>query len=216
MSGTFGGLPLTGVVVRSATNINAGAKSRASAVIHSFLLLVTVLAFPWVLNRIPLAVLAAVLIHVGWRLAHPIQLFRAWHIGRDQFVPFTVTLVAILLTNLLAGMLIGLCVGTFFILKEHAEAPGLLLISPPGAVLSRYSLGPQATFLSRVRIENTLNSVPANGRVEIDARDCRRIDPDVLEFLHEFRRTAEERHIDYRLVGVPDLPDFRTALLQPN
>jgi SulP family sulfate permease len=205
LSGMVGGLPLTGVIVRSAANIESGGRTRTSALLHSVWLLLALLLIPGLLNRMPLAVLAAILIHVGWKLAHPVHLLQAWRIGRDQFVPFTVTIVAILLTDLLVGVIIGLLVGAFFILKEQADAPGLTVLSPPGAVLTRYALGQQATFLTKVRIEKTLNALAPGSRVEIDARDCRRIDPDVLQLLHDFRRTAAERGIDYRLVAVPEL-----------
>jgi SulP family sulfate permease len=116
-----------------------------------------------------------------------------------------VDIVAILFTDLLVGVIIGLLVGAFFILKEQADAPGLTVLSPPGAVLTRYALGQQATFLTKVRIEKTLNELAHGSRVEIDARDCRRIDPDVLQLLHDFRDTARQRGIDYRLVAVPEL-----------
>jgi len=207
LSGLAGGIPLTGVIVRTAANIEAGARTRLSAVLHSVLLLAAVLLAPTLMNRIPLAALAAVLLHVGWKLAHPLHLLRAWRVGRDQFVPFFVTIGAILVTDLLVGVVCGLITGTFFILREHAQAPGLTVVSVPGAVLTRYSLGQQATFLSRVRIAKTLESAPSNSRLEIDARGCRRIDPDVLALLHEFRHRAEERNIDYRLVAVPPLSD---------
>jgi len=205
VAGMVGGLPLTGVIVRSAANIEAGGRTRTSAFLHSVWLLLALLLMPGVLNRVPLAALASILIYVGWKLAHPIHLLQAWRIGRDQFIPFTVTIVAILFTDLLVGVIIGLLVGAFFILREQADAPGLTILSPPGAVLTRYALGQQATFLTKVRIEKTLNELPSGCRVEIDARDCRRIDPDVLQLLHDFRDTANERGIDYRLVAVPDL-----------
>lgn len=205
LAGLTGGIPLTGVIVRSAANIAGGARTRVSAILHGVLLLAATLLVPSLLNRIPLAALAAILLHVGWKLAHPLQLVRAWQVGRDQFVPFFVTIAAILFTDLLVGVVIGLLTGTFFILKEHAEAPGLAVISPPGAVLTRYSLGQQATFLSRVNIETTLQGLAPHSRVEIDARGCRRIDPDVLLLLHEFKARAPERNIDVRFVGVPPL-----------
>ena len=205
LSGLVGGLPLTGVIVRSAANIESGGRTRTSAFLHSVWLLLALLLIPGVLNRMPLAALAAILIHVGWKLAHPVHLLQAWRIGRDQFVPFTVTIVAILFTDLLVGVIIGLLVGAFFILREQADAPGLTVLSPPGAVLTRYALGQQATFLTKVRIEKTLNELAHGSRVENDARDCRRIDPDVLQLLHDFRHTAAERNIDYRLVAVPEL-----------
>jgi SulP family sulfate permease len=202
-AGLVGGIPLTGVIVRTAANVEAGGRTRLSAILHSAQLVAATLLTPWLLNRIPLAALAAVLLYVGWKLAHPLHLVRAWQVGRDQFVPFFVTIAAIIFTDLLTGVMVGLLTGTFFILREHAASPGLTPVSPPGAVLTRYSLGQQATFLSRVRIANTLEQLPAHSRVEIDARGCRRIDPDVLQLLHDFRRTAEERDIDYRLVAVP-------------
>jgi MFS superfamily sulfate permease-like transporter len=205
VAGMVGALPLTGVIVRSAANIESGGRTRSSAILHSVWLLLALLLIPGVLNKVPLAALAAILIHVGWKLAHPMHLLRAWRIGRDQFLPFTITITAILFTDLLIGVCIGLLVGAFFILKEQADAPGLTLLSPPGAVLTRFALGQQATFLTKVRIEKTLNELAPGSRVEIDARDCRRIDPDVLQLLHDFRDTADERGIDYRLVAVPDL-----------
>jgi MFS superfamily sulfate permease-like transporter len=203
LAGLVGGIPLTGVIVRTAANVEAGGRTRLSSILHSAQLVAATLLTPWLLNRIPLAALAAVLLYVGWKLAHPLHLVRAWHVGRDQFVPFFVTIAAIVFTDLLTGVVVGLLTGTFFILREHAESPGLTPVSPPGAVLVRYSLGQQATFLSRVRIANTLEQLPPHARVEIDGRDCRRIDPDVLQLLHDFRRTAAERDIDYRLVAVP-------------
>jgi SulP family sulfate permease len=204
VAGMVGALPLTGVIVRSAANIEAGGRTRTSAILHSVWLLLALLLMPGLLNRIPLAALAAILIHVGWKLAHPMHLLQAWRIGRDQFLPFTVTILAILLSDLLVGVIVGLLVGAFFILREQADAPGLTVLSPPGAVLTRYALGQQATFLTKVRIEKTLNELAPGSRVEIDARDCRRIDPDVLQMLHDFRDTAADRGIDYRLVAVPE------------
>ena len=205
LAGLIGALPVTGVIVRSATNIESGGRTRTSAVLHSVWLLLALLLIPGALNHVPLATLAAVLIYVGWKLAHPVHLLQAWRIGREQFVPFTATIVAILLTDLLTGVIVGLVVGGFFILRDHAAAPGLTIVSPPGAVLTRFALGQQATFLSKMRIEKTLNDLKPDSRVEIDARGCRRIDPDVLQLLHDFRATAAERGIDYRLVAVPSL-----------
>ena len=142
VAGMVGGLPLTGVIVRSAANIESGGRTRTSALLHSVWLLLALLLMPGVLNRVPLAALAAILIYVGWKLAHPVHLLQAWRIGRDQFIPFTVTIVAILFTDLLVGVIIGLLVGAFFILKEQADAPGLTVLSPPGAVLTRYRTRP--------------------------------------------------------------------------
>lgn len=205
VSGLIGGLPLTGVLVRSAANVDAGARTRRASMMHGALLLAAVLTLPVVLNYIPLAALAAILLYTGYKLASP-ELFRmAWSQGRTQFAPFVVTLVAIVLSDLLVGISIGLAVGFFFILREHLRLPALRVISPPGAVLTRYALPEQATFLNKANIERSLEALPAGSRVEIDGRETKRFDTDVLEQLHEFAETARLRNIDYRLVGISTL-----------
>lgn len=204
-AGLVGGLPVTGVIVRSAANIDAGARTRWSAIIHGVLLLVSVLAIPRVLNLIPLAALAAMLIHTGFKLAAP-KLFRqAWAQGWAQFIPFTVTVVAIVLTDLLVGIGIGLSVASAFILAQYLRQPALRLVSPPSAVLKRYVLPDQATFLAKANIERTLSALPDGARIEIDGSNTTRFDHDVLELLHEFTATAPLRQIDYRLVNIPPL-----------
>ena len=212
-AGLLGGLPLTGVLVRSAANVDAGARTRRSSMMHGVLLLTAVLTLPVVLNQIPLAALAAILLYTGYRLASP-ELFRmAWSQGRAQFAPFIVTLVAIVLSDLLVGISIGLAVGFLFILREHLRLPALRVVSPPGAVLTRYVLPEQATFLNKANIERSLEALPAGCWVEIDGRDTRRFDTDVLEQLHEFAETARLRNIDYRLVGIPAAPTTPTHTL---
>jgi MFS superfamily sulfate permease-like transporter len=206
VSGLAGGLPVTGVIVRSSANIDAGARSRLSAILHAVLLVVAVLALPFVLNRIPLAALAAILLYTGFKLAHP-KLFRtAWQVGISHLVPFVVTIVAILLTDLLVGIGIGMAVGVFFILAEHLRKPVLSMVSPPGAVLRRYVLPDQVTFLSKASIAASLDRLPNGCRVEIDGRRTQTFDYDVLETLLDFRETARSRGIDYRLVGIPETP----------
>ena len=203
IAGLLGGLPVTGVVVRSAANIDAGARTRWSTMMHGVLLLLAVLAIPVLLNRIPLCAIAAILLYTGYRLASP-ELFKtSWSLGRAQFVPFVVTMVAIVFTNLLVGVAFGLFVAGFFILAEYLRQPALRLVSPEGAVLKRYRLPDQATFLSKANIERTLSALPEGARVEIDGSNTGRFDYDVLEALHEFTETARLRNIDYRLVNVP-------------
>lgn len=203
-SGLLGGLPVTGVIVRSAANITAGARTRASAILHGALLLVAVVAVPGLLNRIPLAALAAILIHTGFKLASPSLVRATFRQGRESFVPFAVTVLAILATDLLVGIAIGLAVAAGVILRAHLASPGFRAAHPPGAVLLRYILDDQVTFLSKVRLLRLLNSLPTGARIEIDGRQSRRIDRDVLEMLHDFSGTAKARGIDYRLVGIPD------------
>lgn len=205
LSGLVGGLPVTGVIVRSAANIDAGAKTRWAAVLHGIFLLAAVVAIPSLLNRIPLAALAAILIATGWKLAHPKQLRDAWRLGRYQFVPFVVTILAILLTDLLIGITVGMTIGVFFILRDHMRLPALKEVSPPHAVLRRFALSGQVTFLNKASIIETLESLPADSRVEIDARESGHLDFDVIEALHNFAETARLRNIDYRMVGIPAL-----------
>lgn len=204
LSGLLGGLPVAGVLVRSAANIDSGARTRMSTILHGGLLAVAVLTAPLLLNRIPLAAIAAVLIYTGMRLASPALVMNTWRQGTAQFVPFLITAVAIVFTDLLVGIAIGLGVGLFFILAEQLRQPALRRISPPGAVLTRFALPEQATFLNRANIERTLVAIPSGTRVEIDGRNTTRFDSDVLELLHQFRETARLRDIDYRLVGIPD------------
>lgn len=205
VSGLIGGLPVTGVIVRSATNISAGARTRASAILHGVMLLVAAFAFTRVLNTIPLAALAAVLIHVGYKLATP-SLFRAVaKKGKLYAIPFFVTVAAILLTDLLRGIMIGLAVGLTVILRDQLGSPPFTEVSPPGAVLKRLQLHDNVNFLHKSALNQVLEKMPPGSRIELDARHSRRIDPDVLDVIHRFRETARERNIDYRLVGVPEI-----------
>jgi MFS superfamily sulfate permease-like transporter len=205
VSGFFGGLPVTGVIVRSSANIDAGGKTKRSAIAHSALLAIAVILLPAILSRIPLASLAGILIYTGFKLAHPRLFKAAWVTGREHFIPFTVTVVAILLTDLLVGIAIGLAIGAFFILREHAYAPAMTKISMDGAVLTRYVLPEQATFLAKASLSEFLQGVKPGTRLEIDARKARRVDYDIAELLQDFRATAAANDIDYRLVGLPEV-----------
>ena len=205
VSGLLGGLPVTGVIVRSSANVDAGARSRLSAIAHGVLLVVAVLALPFALNRIPLAALAAVLLYTGFKLAHPSLWRVAYRLGWTQLIPFAVTVIAILFTDLLRGIGIGLVVGLGFILADHLRRSPFELVSPPGAVLKRYVLPDQVTFLSKAALARALDGIPAGSRVEIDGRRTKRFDYDALEQLLDFRHTARARNIDYRLVGIPEV-----------
>jgi MFS superfamily sulfate permease-like transporter len=205
VSGFLGGLPVTGVIVRSSANIDSGARTRLSGIVHGFLLAGAVVALPLVLNRIPLAALAAVLLFTGYKLAAPALWRTAWRIGPAHFAPFAITIVAVLFTDLLRGIAIGLVVGVLFILAQHLRQPVLKRVSPPEAVLTRYELPDHVTFLSKANISAALEAVPPGSRVEIDGRKTSRFDYDALEVLLAFRATAQSRQIDYRLVGVPEV-----------
>ncbi|NCW45064.1 MAG: SulP family inorganic anion transporter, partial [Gemmatimonadaceae bacterium] len=174
LSGFFGGLPVTGVIVRSSANVDAGARSRLSAIVHGGWLIVAVLALAPLLNRIPLAVLASVLLVTGFKLTTPALWKNAWRLGWSHFIPFAVTIIAILLTDLLKGIGVGLVVGIAFIIAEHMRTPVLTKVSPPGAILTRYTLPDQVTFLSKLKLVQLLESLPPGCRVEIDGRKTTR------------------------------------------
>ncbi len=206
LSGLIGGLPLTGVIVRSAANVSAGARTRWSAILHGGLLVVAVVLMPRLLNLIPLAALAAILLYTGWKLAHPSILKGMIRLGRSQWVPYVVTVAAILFTDLLVGIAVGMTVGLFIILRDTLRNPPYTLVSPKGAVLTRWQLHDHVNFLNKAALLDALESLTPGSRLEVDGRNIRRIDPDALEVLHEFGETAAERGIDYRLVGIPPRP----------
>jgi MFS superfamily sulfate permease-like transporter len=206
LCGLIGGLPITGVIVRSSVNIDAGARTRWSAFFHGLLLLAALLVFPGLLNRIPLASLAAILLYTGYKLAHP-RLFRtAYRLGWTQFLPFTATVVAIVLTDLLVGIGVGLAVGAFFVLKNNFEHPfHRTTENYHYAKVVRLTLSEETSFLNKASIVRTLNELPPGVEVEVDGTRARYIDYDVLEILNDFRETAKLRHIKLRLLGIPEV-----------
>lgn len=203
IAGAAGGLPMTGVIVRSAANTAAGARTWRSSFFHGVLLLAAVLLIPGMLNRIPLAALAAILIFTGWKLANPRQFRDAWAIGPKYFIPFVVTVAAILFTDLLVGICIGLAVGAFFVLKDDYAHAYSYEVGGPDRRHVHLTLAEQVTFLNKARINAALHAVPAGGAVTVDATRTRHIDHDVVELLHEFREHADARGIALTLVGVP-------------
>lgn len=204
LAGLLGGLPLTGVMIRSSANVDAGARSRLSVMVHALILLIAVVSLGVVLNRTPLAAIASVLLVTGYRLAAPSLWATAWRLGSSHFIPFVVTVLAIVFTDVLRGIGVGLVVGIAFIIMEHLRSTVLTPISAPGAILTRYALPEQVTFLSKASIARSLNALAPGSRVEIDGRRTTRFDYDALEVLLMFRETARARDIDYRLVGIPE------------
>jgi MFS superfamily sulfate permease-like transporter len=202
VAGLIGGLPVTGVIVRSAANVDAGARTRRSTIMHGVLLLVAVFTIPSLLNGIPLASLAAILIYTGFRLMHPRLLQHEWRQGAAQWLPFVVTLLAILLSDLLVGIAIGLSVGFAFVLVDQLRSLGFTVVSPKGSVLTRLKLHEHVSFLQKASLARTLEALPPGSRIEIDGTACRSIDHDVLEYISDFRETARVRHIDFRIVGI--------------
>jgi len=204
VAGLLGGLPMTGVIVRSAANVTAGGRTKWSAFFHGGLLLLAVALIPATLNKIPLAALAAILIHTGLKLAHPKLFVEAWKRGSAQFLPFAITVVAILMTDLLVGIGVGLAVGAFFILREnYRTAFSYLREESSDHHTVRVTLSENLSFLNKPAIIALLRDLPGSSRVTIDGSRSAHIDPDVAELLHEFRDEARTRAIELHLIGVP-------------
>jgi len=178
---------MTSVIVRSSVNVNAGGRTRVSAIFQGILLLGSVVLLPGVLNRIPLSCLAAVLAVTGWKLANP-KLFRSmWQEGIQQFLPFFITVLAIVLTDLLTGTLIGLAVSIAFILKSNLlRGFRLLEETHVGGLVHRIEFSNQATFLNRAQLADTFARFKKGDQVLIDARLADYVDGDIISMIREF------------------------------
>jgi len=203
ISALLGGLPMTSVVVRSSANANAGARTKTSAILHGALLLLCVLAIPSILNRIPLATLAAVLLMVGYKLANPAKLMHFWHKGKYQFIPFIATLVAVVATDLLKGVALGMVISVIFILRGNLKrAHNLKSEAYNEGDVIHIVLAQEVSFLNKAAIKGTLNDIPSGSVVVVDASDTVYIAHDVLDLIQEFRDIkAMEENIDVKLVG---------------
>lgn len=206
LAGMLGGLPITSVIVRSSVNISAGAQSRRSAITHGVLLLLAVALVPAVINRIPLASLAAILLVTGFKLASPPLFRKMWKEGWRQFLPFVITVVAIVVTDLLIGILVGLSVSVAYILKRSYNNPLIRVMEKHASQdVLRIELSSQVGFFSRARLEKELGSVPRGGHVLIDARRTDFIDSDVLDLINDYReKTAPARGIGVSFLGFKD------------
>lgn len=199
LSGLLGGLPITQVIVRSSANIQSGARSKLSAIIHGVLLLVFAFALPKLLNYIPLSVLASILLVVGYKLAKPALFVAMYRLGPTQFLPFIVTIVGILTTDLLTGVMLGVAAAVFAILLRSYRNSHFLHVEtqdPPGARHEvRIRLAEEVTFLNRGAILRELSAIPDSSSVTIDQRQTISIDHDVLEILDDFEASADSRDI---------------------
>lgn len=210
ISGLVGGLPVTQVIVRSSANIQSGARTKLSAILHGLALLVAVLAIPALLNLIPLAVLAAVLITVGYKLAKP-ALFRAMYAqGPSQFIPFIVTIIGILATDLLIGIGLGLAVAVFVILLNNYRNPFFVDRDPDSGI--RIVLSEDVSFLNRAAVMRALSAVPAGARVVIDASRSVSIDQDVYEIIQDFRQRAAAENIELSIEGLDGFRRYNDAM----
>ncbi len=196
ISGLIGGLPVTSVIVRSSANVNAGAKTKLSTIYHGILLLLSFAFIPFVLNMIPKAALAAILIFTGYKLAKP-ALFKAFYKkGWDQFLPFIITITAILAADLLKGVIIGIGAGLFFVMRSNFKT-AVFVVNDANKYLFR--LRKDVSFLNKPIIKNKLERVPANSFVLIDASRADFIDKDIIETIEDFMLHAPLKNIQVEL-----------------
>ncbi len=207
VSGFIGGLPVTQVIVRSSANIQSGGRTKASAFIHGILLLVSAMAIPRVLNMIPLASLAAILLLVGYKLAKP-SLFRdMFKQGASQFVPFIVTILGIIFTDLLIGIGMGMVVAIIQILWNNYKVP--YHFDPNNYVEGEpinIELSEDVSFLNKASIQKTLDQLPENAKVFIDAHKAKTVHPDIIEIIQDFAAKAPEKGIALEVVGLHGTP----------
>jgi carbonic anhydrase len=214
LAGLFGGIALTSVIVRSSVNIEAGSETKMSTITHGALLLMSVFLLSPVLNMIPLATLASILLVVGYKLAS-VEVFKElYHKGWNQFLPFVVTIVGIMMTDVLIGVLIGSCLSVFFLLRSNYHNP--FFIENTSLVqeeVIKLELSNEVSFLNKASIKNTLWKIPENSKVIIDATFSNYIDQDVLDMLKDFKGTvAREHNIDVTIIGLKENYDIGEEL----
>jgi MFS superfamily sulfate permease-like transporter len=197
ISGLLGGLPMTAVIVRSAANINAGGKTRVACFTHGVFLLLSVMFLAHYLNTIPLACLAAILLYTGYKLANPVLFKTFYQKGMSQFLPFVITVIAILVTDLLKGMAIGMVIGLFFVIKANYHAAITLTQDGSHYLLS---LNKDVSFLNKAILRKFILSIPERSTVTIDASKAQFIDHDILETIEDFLATAPDDGIKVELI----------------
>ena len=216
ISGLIGGLPITQVIVRSSANIQSGGKSKMSAIIHGFLLLISVILIPRLLNMIPLSVLAAILLIVGYKLAKPALFKKMYDLGWKQFVPFTVTVGGIIFTDLLVGIGLGLGVGIVVILIKSYQNSHFLHIQDKsnGVHKLKMTLAEEVTFFNKGAILKELEGIPKDTYLELDVRNTRYLDNDIIEILEDFSWKAKERNIDIKLISEKGTVDNPASFIE--
>lgn len=206
VSGLIGGLPMTSVVVRSTANISAGAKSKLSAIIHGVFLLISVLSIPALLNKIPMATLAAILLIIGYRLAKPATFKHFWEKGKYQFIPFLATVLAVVFLDLLQGVALGMIISVLFVLRGNIKRAYFFRKEEyKDGDLIHVDLAQEVSFLNKAAIKLTLYNLPENSKVVINASDTVYIAHDVLDLIYEFKTVnAPEKGIEVLLLGFKD------------
>ncbi len=204
ISGLIGGLPMTAVIVRTSANINAGGKTKLSAIIHGIFLLISVIGLSAILNKIPLACLASVLLIVGYKLTKVALYKQMFKLGWEQFLPFIFTILAIQFSDLLRGIALGMFTAIFFILRANYRRDYELhheKLEEGGHI--HIKLAEHVTFLNKGSIAKKLADLPENTNVKIDGTGTHYIDLDIIEIIHDFNKTASLKNIKVELVNIP-------------
>lgn len=211
LSGLIGGLPITAVIVRSSANAEAGARTKLSGIFHGIWLLVFVFFATFLLNLIPYCILAVILIRTGYNLAKPRMIRSVYKLGREQFIPFIVTVIAILFTDLLIGVGIGVAYAAYFIFKNTYKAGFTLDTKNEGHICHYYfRLAINVSFINKKKLKDELEKIPDYSEVDIDGSHSVYIDYDVIEIINEFKSKAHHKHIALHLSGIPDVETIGT------
>lgn len=201
--GVLGAIPMTAVVVRGSANVDAGGRTKMSAFTHGLFLLLAVMLVPFLLNKIPYASLAAILLITGYNLAKP-KLFRnMWSLGWEQFIPFMITILVILSTDLLMGVSIGLLISVYFIIQNNFKSEFKVTHTHSAGLDTQFiHLNSNVSFLNKMKLRKTLDQIPEYSVLVIDGTECNFIDYDILEIISEYQNKARERHIELHLRGI--------------
>jgi MFS superfamily sulfate permease-like transporter len=214
VAGLIGGLPITQVIVRSSANISSGGKTKLSAVIHGFLLLSSAFFIPGIINLIPLASLACILLVVGYKLANIAIFKRMMKLGFDQFLPFVITIVFIVMSDLLKGIGVGMIAAVYFILrKNYQNSYSIKRYTENGKKVAKIFLSEEVTFLNKPSIADVLHNLPEGSKLIIDGSHSKNIEYDVIELIEEFSKyTSVNKNIECKFIGIPELMNDDQAL----
>ncbi|MCC6600349.1 MAG: SulP family inorganic anion transporter, partial [Crocinitomicaceae bacterium] len=201
--GLLGAIPITAVVVRGSANVDAGARTKLSAFTHGLFLLLAVVFIPILLNKIPYASLSAILLITGYNLTNPKLYRNMWELGWNQFIPFLLTIIIILATDLLIGVSLGLLISVYFIIRNNFKAEYRITKRIVNGIETEYiKLNSNVTFLNKVSLKKALDAVPEYNKLTIDGSECNFIDYDILEIISEYESKARDRHIELHLIGI--------------
>jgi MFS superfamily sulfate permease-like transporter len=204
VSGMIGGLPITQVIVRSSANINFGGKTKLSAILHGVFLLISAITIASLMNMIPLASLAAILLMVGYKLAKPALFKQMYKLGWEQFIPFMATVVGILLTDLLKGITIGILFGIFYTLRHSYRNSHYMketVTTEEGHEVHHLVLAEEVSFFNKASVINELEKIPANSKVIIDCTKSKSIAHDVVELIRDYRSNAKLKNINVETIN---------------